>query len=408
MIGNVPDGWRVEKLGNITDIVRNGINVEQFDNGLIPISRIETISYEKVDFRRVKYVNEISDENLQKYLIYYGDILFSHINSPIHIGKTAIYKDTKQIIHGANLLLIRVKNENPDFINYFLKEIKKHKYFYSRCNKSVNQASIKQSEILKIPIPIPPLPQQEKIVKVLDITSQLIEKQKELIENYDLFLKSKFIEMFGDPIKNPMGWEVEKLKDISTLISSGSTPKGGREVYVKEGILFFRSQNVWKNKMLLDDIAYIDEETHLKMKKSSLKHKDILITKTGRFNTENSSLGRAALFLGEDDSANVNGHVYLTRLKKDMIPEYVVYILTTTEYRDYIRRVCVGGIDKRQINKTHLEQFPIIFPPIEQQEKFTSIVKQVDIIKAKETQKLEHLETLHSSLMDKAFKGNIK
>ena len=214
--------------------------------------------------------------------------------------------------------------------------------------------------------------------------------------------------MFGDPIQNPMGWEVKKLKDISTLISSGSTPKGGREVYVKEGILFFRSQNVWKNKMLLDDIAYIDEETHLKMKKSSLKHKDILITKTGRFNTENSSLGRAALFLGEDDSANVNGHVYLTRLKKDMIPEYVVYILTTTEYRDYIRRVCVGGIDKRQINKTHLEQFPIIFPPLEQQEKFALMVKQVDTIKAKETQKLEHLETLHNSLMDKAFNGGIE
>ena len=139
----------------------------------------------------------------------------------------------------------------------------------------------------------------------------------------------------------------------------------------------------------------------------ALKHKDILITKTGRFNTENSSLGRAALFLGADNSANINGHVYLVRLKKSMAHEFVTYILTTNEYREYIRSVCVGGIDKRQINKIHLEEFPIIFPPIELQKEFSLIVEKIEAIKEKETQKLNYLETLHVSLMDKAFKGEI-
>ncbi|HFI5291053.1 TPA: restriction endonuclease subunit S, partial [Citrobacter freundii] len=95
-----------------------------------------------------------------------------------------------------------------------------------------------------------------------------------------------------------------------------STPKGGSKVYVDKGITFFRSQNIWKNDIRLDDVAYIDEKTHNSLKKSSLKHKDILMTKTGRFNTKNSSLGRAALFLGDDDSANINGHVYLIRLRQ--------------------------------------------------------------------------------------------
>ena len=187
--------------------------------------------------------------------------------------------------------------------------------------------------------------------------------------------------MFGDPINNPKGWEVKKLKDISTRILSGNTPKGGSEVYVDEGIMFFRSQNVWKNKLVLDDIAYIDKETHNKMLKSSLKNRDILMTKTGRINTENSSLGRAAMFLGEDDSANINGHVYLVRLQDGEINEFVLFILTTNEYRDYIRSVCVGGIDKRQINKEHLEEFPIIYPPIELQNQFADFVKQVDKLK---------------------------
>jgi type I restriction enzyme S subunit len=205
--------------------------------------------------------------------------------------------------------------------------------------------------------------------------------------------------MFGDPVNNTMSWEVKKLKDISIKIMSGNTPKGGEQVYVEEGIMFFRSQNVWKNKLLLDDVAYIDKQTHNKMKKSSLKNRDILMTKTGRINTENSSLGRAAMFLGEDDSANVNGHVYLIRLQEGIINEFILYILTSKEYRGYIRTVCVGGIDKRQLNKEHIEEFPIIFPPIEKQKKFVSYVKQVDKLKFEMEGSLEYLEDKLNSVI---------
>ena len=205
--------------------------------------------------------------------------------------------------------------------------------------------------------------------------------------------------MFGDPINNPMGWEVKKLKSISTKILSGNTPKGGSEVYVDKGIMFFRSQNVWKNKLALDDIAYIDKETHNKMSKSSLKNRDILMTKTGRINTENSSLGRASMYLGEDDKANINGHVYLIRLKEEILNEFILFILTSKEYRGYIRSVCVGGIDKRQLNKEHIEDFPIIFPPIEKQKKFVSYVKQVDKLKFEMLNSLNELEDNFNSLM---------
>ena len=221
------------------------------------------------------------------------------------------------------------------------------------------QAGFNKNDLEDFKIFVPSLEEQQKIIDILDKAQELIDKRKEQIEALDELVKSKFIEMFGDPINNPMKWEVKKMKDISISIMSGNTPKGGEQVYVESGIMFLRSQNVWKNKLLLDDVAYIDQDTHNKMKKSSLKYKDILMTKTGRINTENSSLGRAAMFLGEDDSANVNGHVYLIRLQEQVINEFVLYILTSKEYRGYIRSVCVGGIDKRQLNKEHLEEFPI-------------------------------------------------
>ena len=209
--------------------------------------------------------------------------------------------------------------------------------------------------------------------------------------------------MFGEPIANPMKWPVESLKKLSVLITNGNTPKGGSENYVEDGIIFLRSQNVWRNLIDLSDVAYIDSATHKSMKKSSVHQNDILITKTGRINTENSSLGRAALYTGADNSANINGHVYLVRLSDEAIPKFIVTLLTGEAYRKYIRKVCVGGIDKRQINLDQVEEFPIIMPPEEMQQQFAEFAYRVDKSKFEIQQSLEKLEILKKALMQKYF-----
>lgn len=254
-----------------------------------------------------------------------------------------------------------------------------------------------------IKIILPSLEMQKKVVEVLDKAQALIDARKEQIRLMDELIKSKFIEMFGDPVTNPKGWEVKKLKDLSSKIMSGNTPKGGNQVYVEKGITFFRSQNVWRNRLELNDVVYIDEKTHENMKQSSLKNKDILITKTGRINTENSSLGRAAMFLGNDDSANINGHVYLVRIRENYFNEFILFILTTEEYREYIRRVCVGGIDKRQINKEHLEEFPIINPPIKEQEMFIEYLKSITNIKEDIKKSLLLMDSNFKALIQRFF-----
>ena len=262
-------------------------------------------------------------------------------------------------------------------------------------------------DVARLKIPLPTLIEQQKIAAILDAADSLRQKDQQLVERYTALSQSLFLEMFGDPVTNPMGWDVNLLKDLSKKISSGNTPKGGSNVYVQKGILFLRSQNVWRNKLELNDIAYIDEATHGNMKKTSLKYRDILMTKTGRFNTENSSLGRAAMFSGDDDTANINGHVYLIRLKEKINNEFVLFILTTKQYRDYIRKVCVGGIDKRQINKDHLENFPIIAPPSELQEQFTNKLAIIEQLLQSTQASLKKSENLFQSLLQKAFTGEL-
>ena len=244
---------------------------------------------------------------------------------------------------------------------------------------------------------------QCEIVDVLDKLTQIIQQRNKEISALDDLIKARFIEMFGDAVVNPMNWPVKKLKDMSVQINSGNTPKGGSENYVEDGITFFRSQNVWKDRLEMDDIAYIDAKTHESMKRSSLKQGDILMTKTGRINTENSSLGRAALYMGEDDMANVNGHVYFIRLKPEVNNKFVLRILVSPEYRDLIRRVCVGGIDKRQLNKEHIEDFPIICPPSDMVDEYVAFADQVNKSKVKVQKALNETQKLFDSLMQQYF-----
>ena len=296
------------------------------------------------------------------------------------------------------LITVTPKSELFD-IGYFYYAVKNNNI--SSTGTSIPQLTVPQVENFRVLLP--PLETQKQIAAQLDKCTTIIAKHKQMLEKYDTLIKSRFIEMFGDPVQNPMNWKVKKLGKMCSAIMNGTTPKGGEQVYVENGITFLRSQTVWRNKIDLEDVAYIDEATHNSMKKSSLKKYDILMTKTGRINTENSSLGRAALFMGEDDSANINGHVYLIRLEKEYNHEFVIRILTSTEYRDYIRSVCVGGIDKRQVNKDHIEDFPIIQPPKEMQEEYSNFAQQIDKSKFVVLKSLEKAETLYKSLMQEYF-----
>ena len=262
---------------------------------------------------------------------------------------------------------------NVDFLCYSL-------MFYNT-EGLVNGATrqkLTQTTMRKMLIPNLSIENQLYIVNQLNKLLKIIELRKKEIQQLDNLTKARFVELFGDPVANPMHWSVKRLKELAIQINSGNTPKGGSENYVEKGITFFRSQNVWKDRLEMDDIAYIDEKTHESMKRSSLKHGDILMTKTGRINTENSSLGRAALYEGEDDMANVNGHVYFIRLKEGVNNKFVLRVLVSPEYRDLIRSVCVGGIDKRQLNKEHIEEFPIIYPPSEMIDNYIEFVEQVN------------------------------
>lgn len=372
-----------------------------FENGTIPWVKSGELKNRYIT-EVEEYITDLAVEKSSAKLVSKGSLLIAMYGATVgEVSQLTFDATTNQAICNIQ------PDENICDVNYLYRFLEASKPYLLSRRVGGGQPNISQAVIKDLDVPLPPLAEQRRIAAILDKADSLRQKRQQAIEKLDQLLQATFIDMFGDPVSNPKGWQVKKLSQLSTKIHSGNTPKGGSENYVDQGIIFLRSQNVWKNKVILDDVAYIDAETHSKMMKSSVKHEDLLMTKTGRINTENSSLGRAAIYLGEDDSANINGHVYLIRIKDGFNKYFILRILTLPDYYEYIRSVCVGGIDKRQLNKEHIENFPIIQPPMELQNKFSDIVQVIESQKPKLLEQLDVAKNLFKTLQQKAFNGTL-
>lgn len=260
-----------------------------------------------------------------------------------------------------------------------------------------------KSGMEQMQISLPSLETQQKIADLLDKSSSLIELRKAQIEKLDLLIKSKFIDMFGDPVTNPMGWEEMLLKNITLKIGSGATPKGGRESYKSEGISLIRSMNVYNGYFKYDNLAYLDEEQAKQLDIVTLQNKDVLINITG------ASVARSCMVPSDVLPARVNQHVSIIRCKFSVVNSYYLnHVFINSSYQRMLLSIgTAGGATREAITKQQLEQLNIPIPPLTLQNQFVDIVEQVEQQKAVLHQSLEKLETNYKALMQGCFNGEI-
>lgn len=173
--------WKKVAFSSVIEKISNGYVYDVNSIGSVPITRIETISKGFIDYTKVGYVQYV--EELEKYKLRKGDILFSHINSIAHIGKVAIFKSDKELYHGMNLLLIRAKESmNKNYLYYFLSSTIARKKVRSFAKQAVNQASINTDELKKWTIYIPEVAEQNSIAEVLTAADREIELAQQKFE----------------------------------------------------------------------------------------------------------------------------------------------------------------------------------------------------------------------------------
>lgn len=327
-----------------------------------------------------------------------GDILMS-VRAPVG----PVNFCTQKICIGRGLAAIRASEKaNKDYLFYYL--LKYEAEIVGNTGAVFN--SINKTQIGNIPIPIPPLREQHQIVVILDQAFAAIDQTKanieKNIENAKELFQSKLNEIFS---QKGDGWEEKKLKDIIAKIGSGATPRGGQASYKESGISLIRSMNVYDIGFKKRKLAFIDEEQAGKLNNVNIEKDDILLNITG------ASVARCCIVPENVLPARVNQHVSIIRPVKDVIlSKYLHYSLIAVHNKKVLLGIGDQGATRQAITKSQLENFIVNYPSsIKQQLK---VVKDIDILKNEIRsfttvfeRKIENLEELKKSILQKAFSG---
>lgn len=175
--------WEQIAIGDLLSKMSNGMTYNTDNTFGIPVTRIETISTGEVNFQKVGFAN--ANDNIENFKLEYGDILYSHINSLEHIGKTAIYLSSEELYHGMNLLLLRAnKHVDHIFLFYWLRSTHARKIARRLANQAVNQASINTTELRKVILNIPSLAEQKAVANILRTADKEIDLLKQQLEAF--------------------------------------------------------------------------------------------------------------------------------------------------------------------------------------------------------------------------------
>ena len=427
----VPEGWEWTRLRSIIHFIRNGATIKQYGDAKgLPITRIETIASGTIDRNRFGYANIFEVGKYESYILKDYDILMSHINSPKHLGKCALYEHEgdEKIIHGMNLLSIRTFSCSlSKYMCIVFRSTVFKDFVWEHMKQAVNQASITTTSISNSLFPLPPEEEQKRIVDFYDdvnkyVTAIDIDKDK-IIQDISL-VKSKILDLAirgklvpqdpndepasvlleriraekeelikqgkikrdkkesvifkGDDnsyygIHLPDGWSWASLREISLSISDGShnpPPDNG------SGIPLLSAANINDNSILMNEISrwITNEEWKIENQRTNIEVGDVLLTIVG-------SIGRSAVVQN-------NNHFALQRsvavIKPYLInPLYLMHIVQAPQIQKWLNDNSKGTAQKGiYLNALSLMTIPI--PPLAEQvrivEQISSVYNQLNKI----------------------------
>lgn len=188
-------------------------------------------------------------------------------------------------------------------------------------------------------------------------------------------------------------WKKCTIGELAIKVGSGVTPRGGESVYKMDGHPFVRSQNVGLGHLILDDIAFIDEETHLRQKSTELKLEDVLLNITG------ASIGRSALVNEQVVGGNVNQHVCIIRTKESLIPSFLCNFLLSNYGQRQIDSFQAGG-NRQGLNFEQIKSIKIAIPSTKEQTKVAKLLQLIEERIATQNKIIEKYESLIQAMCD--------
>jgi type I restriction enzyme S subunit len=314
-----------------------------------------------------------------------GDVLVSTVRTYLR-AIAPVIRPPANMVASTGFAVLRSRGADPAWLGYAVQA----EYFISEViarSVGVSYPAINARDLMRIEVAVPPVETQTAIAAFLDRETgkidALVEEQRRLIEllkekrqaiishavtkglDPNAPMKPSGIEWLGDV---PAHWELVKLGWLCLKIGSGKTPRGGAETYVSDGVPFLRSQNIYDEGLVLDDLAYIEAAVDEEMAGTRVQAGDILINITG------ASIGRTCIVPLEVTRANVNQHVCIVRILNTPIREFVSWSLKSQLTKAQID-AAQNGAAREGLNFEQVASLRLACPPASEAHDIVEIIR---------------------------------
>ena len=345
---------------------------------------------------RAKYISEETFARLKCTELVEGDVLVSRLPDPI--GRACVVsKDVGRAITAVDCTIIRLDPNKCDtefFVQYTQSDLYQNRLAQFLAGSTRTRISRKNLE--QIEIPLPDIAEQKQVALILGKVDELITLRKEQLAKLDQLVKSRFVEVFGDPVQNPMGWPISALSEHINFLTSGS--RGWAQYFSDNGEYFITIKNVKNCKITLDDVQYVLPPNNAEAKRTKVQEGDLLISIT-------ADLGRTGVVTKEiaDYGGYINQHLTCIRLDRSAVrPLYVAYYMESDAGKEQFMSKNQSAV-KAGLNFNAINSLKLMVPPVELQDSFIDFVEQTDKTKLTIQSSLDKLETLKKSLMQEYF-----
>ncbi len=399
-IYKLPESWSWVKLSDISFPIEKAVVRYMNPNDQFRYIDIESIDNNSQNIENAKYHTWKTAPSRAQQIIQTNDILFATVR-PYLKNIAVVTSEYNRQIASSGFCVIRPTLVNYKYVFYFVQS----EAFVKSINKLAKGTSypaVTNRIVLAQQIPLPPLNEQLRIVSKIEELLSGLAKSKEQLElafRQIQFYKQSILKEIFEQSNCPK----RKLEDLLLFIGSGSTPKGGKQVYSDTGIMFLRSQNIYKNKLELSNVVHITMDMHEKMKRSQVKPFDVLLNITG------ASIGRCTYFPDNNKEANVNQHVCILRPDSDKVfYKYLSIYLNSPEAQSTIMRVQTGAT-RQGLNYSQIKDIDVPLPETSVQKEIVRNIEEKNTIcdKAQESIKdgLQQIETFKQTILQEAFQG---
>ena len=389
----------VQELGKHVENVKSWNPQQASSNEMFSYIDLSSIDKDKkvIDLTQIQRIVSVNAPSRARQIVKKSDILVSTVRPNLN-GVAFVPDDLDNATASTGYCVLRA-NEKTLSAQYLFHWVQSNSFINEMVSKATgaNYPAVSDKIIKQSKIPLPPLAEQQKIAAILDAADSLRQKDQQLVERYTALSQSLFLEMFGDPVTNPMGWERKRISDVCLKVTDGThqSPK-----FTSEGIPFLLVSNIVNNQINFKTKKFISELDYDALtKNTAIEKNDILYTSVG-------SYGNPAI-VEADIKFCFQRHIAHLKPNHKIINVKFLHAMLLSNFVKNQADKLARGVAQKTLNLKEIKSLEIYLPSYSTQNQFAERIQLIEAQKQQAQLSLAKSEALFNSLLQRAFTGEL-